>query len=54
MGHTPPLVWDSLAPGFAVKGYRVVVYDHYGRGGYFDRPYGRQDRTFLSKICLNL
>jgi len=47
-----PFVRDSLAPGFAAKGYRVFVYDHYG-WGYFDCPYGWQDRTFLSTICLN-
>jgi len=43
---TPSFVWHGLAEGLAEKGYRVLVYDLYGRG-YSDRPQGVQDRTFF-------
>ena len=43
---TPSFVWRGMARGLALMGYRVLVYDHYGRG-YSDRPRGRQDRRFF-------
>ena len=43
---TPSFVWHGLARGLAALGYRVLIYDLYGRG-YSDRPRGRQDRAFF-------
>lgn len=43
---TPSFVWRALARGLARLGYRVLIYDLYGRG-YSDRPRGRQDRRFF-------
>lgn len=42
---TPSYVWRGLTAGLVAMGYRVLTYDHYGRG-YSDRPAGRQDRRF--------
>jgi pimeloyl-ACP methyl ester carboxylesterase len=43
---TPSFVWRGLAKGLAVMGFRVLVYDHYGRG-YSDRISGKQDAGFF-------
>lgn len=43
---TPCYVWHGLAAGLAALGYRVLVYDLYGRG-YSDRPPGIQNRGFF-------
>ncbi len=43
---TPSFVWRGIAHGLAAAGYRVLVYDLYGRG-YSDRPRGLQDRAFF-------
>lgn len=43
---TPSFVWHGLAKGLAAWGYRVLIYDLYGRG-YSDRPRGLQDRDFF-------
>jgi len=43
---TPSYVWEGLAPHLVEMGYRVLTYDHYGRG-YSDRPKGLQDRAFF-------
>lgn len=43
---TPSFVWRGLARGLALMGYRVLIYDLYGRG-YSDRPGGKQDETFF-------
>ena len=43
---TPCYVWNGLAHGLAGWGYRVLIYDLYGRG-YSDRPRGLQDRAFF-------
>lgn len=43
---TPGCVWRGLANRLAGKGYRVLVYDLYGRG-LSDRPGGAQDREFF-------
>ena len=39
-------VWNKLAHGLALMGYRVLIYDLYGRG-YSDRPKGPQDSAFF-------
>lgn len=43
---TPSYVWGGLVPTLTGMGYRVLTYDHYGRG-YSDRPKGLQDRKFF-------
>ena len=43
---TPSFVYEALADGLVAKGYRVLVYDHYGRG-FSDRPTAAQDREFF-------
>ena len=43
---TPSFVWEALAKGLAVAGYRVLTYDLYGRG-FSDRPKGPQNRVFF-------
>lgn len=43
---TPSYVWRALAPLLAVQGFRVLIYDLYGRG-FSDRPRGRQSREFF-------
>jgi len=35
---TPSVVFDGLVPGLVARGFRVVRYDHYGRG-LSDRPH---------------
>ena len=49
---TPSFVFEAMANEFVARGYRVLVYDHYGRG-FSDRPSGVQDDQFLSNICVN-
>lgn len=43
---TPSFVWDAMRPGLEAQGFRVLCYDHYGRG-YSDRPAGAQDAAFF-------
>jgi pimeloyl-ACP methyl ester carboxylesterase len=50
---TPSFVWRGLARGLAALGYRVLVYDLYGRG-YSDRPEGVQDGAFFERQLLEL
>jgi pimeloyl-ACP methyl ester carboxylesterase len=42
---TPSAVWDGVAQGLGAIGYRVLVYDLYGRG-HSDTVAGRQDLAF--------
>jgi pimeloyl-ACP methyl ester carboxylesterase len=42
---TPSRIWDSVAVGLGRIGYRVLVYDLYGRG-YSAPVLGRQDAAF--------
>ncbi len=44
---TPTFVWDPIARGLGALGYRVLVYDLYGRG-FSDRPRGAQDAAFFN------
>lgn len=44
---TPSFVWRGLARGLALMGFRVLIYDLYGRG-YSDRVPGPQDRMFFA------
>lgn len=50
---TPSFVFDGLAERLVERGYRVLVYDHYGRG-YSDRPKGVQDDTFFLGLLTEL
>lgn len=43
---TPSFVWHGMVRGLALLGYRILIYDLYGRG-YSDRPQGPQDQAFF-------
>lgn len=43
---TPSFVWRDQVPALTRAGYRVLTFDHFGRG-YSDRPIGRQDLAFF-------
>lgn len=43
---TPSYVWGPIAAGLGQLGFRVLVYDLYGRG-FSDRPKGPQDEAFF-------
>lgn len=43
---TPSYVWQGVTRGLVLMGYRVLVYDLYGRG-YSDRIPGRQGKAFF-------
>lgn len=43
---TPSFVWGGLAPALVKMGFRVLTYDHYGRG-FSDRPDGAQTTDFF-------
>lgn len=43
---TPSMVWQAVAEGLAADGYRVLLYDLFGRG-YSDRPRARHDRALF-------
>lgn len=45
---TPSFVWEPLAEGLGRMGWRVLVYDLYGRG-FSDRPRGAQDSAFFTR-----
>ena len=44
---TPSFVWLAVAQGLGAMGFRVLIYDLYGRG-YSDRPDGPQDAAFFA------
>ncbi|MFK7834638.1 MAG: alpha/beta fold hydrolase [Sulfitobacter sp.] len=43
---TPSFVWRGMTRALALSGYRVLTYDHFGRG-FSDRPSGVQDQRFF-------
>ena len=43
---TPSFVFEGIAEAYVKNGYRVLIYDHYGRG-FSDRPAGLQNRAFF-------
>ena len=51
---TPMIAMEAVAEGLGRLGYRVLMYDLYGRG-LSDAPRGKQDRAFflrqLSEVC---
>ncbi|WP_299555593.1 alpha/beta hydrolase [uncultured Tateyamaria sp.] len=50
---TPSFVWYGMAKGLALMGFRVLVYDLYGRG-YSDRVRGKQDADFFDRQLTDL
>lgn len=42
---TSSYVWGGLTRGLALMGFRILIFDHYGRG-YSDRPKGAHDDAF--------
>lgn len=45
---TPSFVWAPLTKGLVALGFRVLVYDLYGRG-FSDRPEGLHDKAFFNR-----
>lgn len=45
---TPSFVWRAMVPGLTKAGFRVLTYDHFGRG-YSDRPWRRYDLPFYMR-----
>lgn len=45
---TPSFVWRDQIPALTQAGYRILTFDHFGRG-YSDRPTGKQDLAFFIK-----
>jgi len=50
---TPSFVWHGMAKGLALMGFRVLIYDLYGRG-YSDRVRGTQDAEFFDQQLTDL
>lgn len=50
---TPSFVWRNLAADLGALGFRVLVYDLYGRG-YSDRPRGPQGAAFFTQQLFDL
>ncbi|MEL6450562.1 MAG: alpha/beta hydrolase [Pseudomonadota bacterium] len=50
---TPSFVWHGMAKGLALMGFRVLVYDHFGRG-YSETVRGRQDAAFFLQQLTDL
>ena len=49
----PSAIWNDVAVGLGKIGYRVLVYDLYGRG-LSDAPKGAQDRAFFLRQLTDL
>lgn len=50
---TPSPVWYAIAEGLARMGYRILIYDLYGRG-FSDAPRGPQTGDFFAQQLLDL
>ncbi|MFX0546317.1 alpha/beta fold hydrolase [Roseovarius sp. S1116L3] len=50
---TPSPVWEAIAETLGDMGYRVLIYDLYGRG-YSDHPRGAQDVAFFTRQLSDL
>ncbi|WP_299296999.1 alpha/beta hydrolase [uncultured Tateyamaria sp.] len=50
---TPSFVWRGMAKGLALMGFRVLVYDLYGRG-LSERVRGKQDAAFFVRQITDL
>ncbi|KAF5385411.1 hypothetical protein D9757_005387 [Collybiopsis confluens] len=48
----PAMIWKEVAPSLAAKGYRVLLYDLYGRG-YSDAPQTKYDSNlYVTQLAL--
>jgi pimeloyl-ACP methyl ester carboxylesterase len=52
-GTIPMFTWDEVAPMLAQQGFRVLMYDMFGRG-YSDRPLVPYDRALYQRQLLEL
>ena len=50
---TPSFVWGGLIDNFTESGYKVLVYDHFGRG-YSERPRIKYDKNLLVKDIVDM
>ncbi|MFL4469579.1 alpha/beta fold hydrolase [Tateyamaria armeniaca] len=50
---TSSYVWRGMAKGLALMGFRVLIYDHYGRG-LSDTVRGKQDAAFFLRQLTDL
>jgi len=50
---TPSFVWGGLIDNFTSSGYRVLVYDHFGRG-YSERPRVKYDKNLYLETLREL
>ncbi len=50
---TPKYVWDEVAQALVKEGYRVLTFDHYGRG-FSDRPKTKYNIDFYDRELINL
>ena len=50
---TPSFVWNGLLNGLLKKGYRILVYDHYGRG-FSERPRTKYSLDFYVETLKEL
>ncbi|WP_299044951.1 alpha/beta hydrolase [uncultured Tateyamaria sp.] len=50
---TPSYVWYGMARGLALLGFRVLIYDQYGRG-FSDRIGGKQTAAFFNQQLTDL
>lgn len=50
---TPKFVWEQVTPVLLESGYRVLTYDHFGRG-FSDRPEGPYDSALYQREIAGL
>ena len=50
---TPSFVWGGLIDNFTESGYKVLVYDHFGRG-YSERPRIKYDKSLYLETLREL
>jgi len=50
---TPQFVFDKNVPALVKAGFRVLAFDHFGRG-YSDRPDAKYDENFFDKEMIDL
>ena len=50
---TPSFVWQGLLDNFTSSGYKVLVYDHFGRG-YSERPKTQYDKSLYLETLREL
>lgn len=50
---TPSFIWDKIFPALAEAGFRVLRYDHYGRG-FSDRPHAAYNHDLFDEQLTEL